>query len=657
MLRDDIENLVASVSDAILVLNQRGQVLYANPSAHRLFEREKLVGVNLGLPVVEQGKPANITLVRSSGIGSAELMSSHTNWDGQDAIVANLRDITDQTRAQAQMELQARALEAVHSAVAIMDAQGVIQWVNQAFVELTGHEREQAVGNTFSILHLRGEDQSRLKELWDKVSTGQVWQNVVISHHKDGRWMTVTETVSPIFEEGELSRLILVMDTIDDKEELKERIAYLTYHDPISGMFNKKGFLQELSKLIAIVTSEYHRVAVFVIYFSQDTLPEGYFQQYSNKLTLILESLDVVTATLDAHHLVVGVKFDERSIALSWLVKVILQDTLHDMVDPDSMTILFNCEPNIGVALYPSDAHSSGELLSNGLLALTSAKNKQLPYSFYDEKLLEEVNQELAIKEVLLESLKNNEFEMYFQPQVDIQSDKLIGAEALLRWNNPRFKHLPIYITIDVAEKYELISHISDFVLKSVIQHLLRWREQNLPLVKIALNFSALDLMKEDFDQYVMSALDASGIDPEQIEIEITETVLLKANFKENKAFHGLRERGIDLALDDFGTGYSTLSYLKMLPVNLIKIDKVFIDELTDELDVTRVLVDSIISLSKKLDKKVLAEGVETEAQKQVLRSMGCDYYQGYLFSKPLPVAEFEKLVVKELGDGNNLDG
>lgn len=290
-------------------------------------------------------------------------------------------------------------------------------------------------------------------------------------------------------------------------------------------------------------------------------------------------------------------------------------------------------------------------------MALTSAKNKQLPYSFYDEKLLEEVNQELAIKEVLLESLKNNEFEMYFQPQVDIQSDKLIGAEALLRWNNPRFKHLPIYITIDVAEKYELISHISDFVLKSVIQHLLRWREQNLPLVKIALNFSALDLMKEDFDQYVMSALDASGIDPEQIEIEITETVLLKANFKENKAFHGLRERGIDLALDDFGTGYSTLSYLKMLPVNLIKIDKVFIDELTDELDVTRVLVDSIISLSKKLDKKVLAEGVETEAQKQVLRSMGCDYYQGYLFSKPLPVAEFEKLVVKELGDGNNLDG
>jgi len=319
---------------------------------------------------------------------------------------------------------------------------------------------------------------------------------------------------------------------------------------------------------------------------------------------------------------------------------------------------LLNCEisikdkhvytsASIGITVFPDDGNETSILLKNVDTAMYSAKyNGKGKYSFFNKSMRDVVVRYVEIEKGLRDALKNNELEIYYQPQIDIINNKIKGFEALLRWNSSELGRICPTEFIPVAEQSGLLIPMGDWIIKKVCLQNNIWKSKGYMYDTIAINLSAIQIENHKFEETLKKLIAETKIDPKFVELEITESILMK-NFDNNvKLLTGIRALDVNIALDDFGTGYSSLSYLKQLPINTLKIDKSFIDNIvTNERE--KAIVDGIIQLAQKIDLDVIAEGAESKEQIGLLKKMGCNQIQSYYFSKPLPASEIEEKFLK----------
>lgn len=302
--------------------------------------------------------------------------------------------------------------------------------------------------------------------------------------------------------------------------------------------------------------------------------------------------------------------------------------------------------PSVGISMSPQDGHDTDELLKHADAALYQAKQSgRSTYRFYTSELHQESLERLKIERLLRKAVERNEFELYYQPQIDLQRGGIVGCEALIRWNQPALGFVQPVKFIPVAEHSKLIVEIGEWVMREACRQAKVWQDRGLNL-KVSFNVSARQFMQPaELLQTLRRALQDSGVNPALMQMELTESLLLDANTM-NSALQEIRGMGMQLALDDFGTGYSSLSYLRRFPIGVLKIDQSFVGA-ADKDETEAEMVKTIIGMGHNLKMGLVAEGIETQAQSDLLTEQGCDIGQGYHYSRPVPVAEFEKLLLQ----------
>jgi EAL domain-containing protein (putative c-di-GMP-specific phosphodiesterase class I) len=297
----------------------------------------------------------------------------------------------------------------------------------------------------------------------------------------------------------------------------------------------------------------------------------------------------------------------------------------------------------LGIALFPDDAPDAETLFRNAEAALKKAKQGGEPYLFYEQRMTERVSEKLALENKLRQALENEEFVLHYQPKIDLETRSIQSVEALIRWNSPQLGLVPPLNFIPLLEETGLILPVGSWALRRASLDHRVWAEQGFGAIRVAVNVSQIQLRQRDFVRVIQEAI-VDGVVPTGIDLEITESLVMQ-NVQENiEKLKAVRALGVNLSIDDFGTGYSSLGYLARLPVQFLKIDRSFIDAMHDDSN-AMTLVSTIISLAHSLKLEVVAEGVETEDQAKFLRLLRCDQMQGYLFSRPLPMAELLSLL------------
>ena len=453
-----------------------------------------------------------------------------------------------------------------------------------------------------------------------------------------------------VFDEEELRLLSELAGDIAfaiDHIEKRERLDYLAYYDELTGLANRRLFLERVAQFIRSAVSGGHKLALFVIDLERfkninDSLgrPAGdaLLKQVAQWLTRKAGDANLL-ARLDADHFAVVLLDARQEGGVTDFLESVMAEFLEHPFRLNDALFRIGCK--IGVALYPHDGADADTLFRNAEAALKKAKASGDRYLFYTQTMTTAVSGKLTLENQLRQALDKGEFVLHYQPKVNLAIGKLTSAEALIRWNDPRTGLVPPGRFIPILEETGLIYEVGRWALKKAIEDYLRWRLAGLAAVRIAVNVSPLQLRNRGFIAEIGQVIGVDAQAPAGLELEITESLIME-DIKHNIAsLQAIRTMGVSIAIDDFGTGFSSLSYLAKLPVDTLKIDRSFVIEMTAAPE-GLALVSTIISMAHSLKLKVVAEGVETEEQSRLLRLLACDEMQGFLFSKAVPGEMFE---------------
>jgi len=431
----------------------------------------------------------------------------------------------------------------------------------------------------------------------------------------------------------------------------QERIDYLAYYDVLTGLSNRTLFNDRLSQALTAAGREGSLVALVVFNIVQlravneahgERAGDAVLREMSQRLTLLAgDSARVARLGGDLFALMVPGARDLTEIS-----QLLGEEKFQFFKRPftfDSRALQVSARA--GVALFPADGMNADSLLHNAESALNEARSTGADMLFYSADVNARVSEQRKVEARLQQAVENDEFELHFQPKLDLHTRKVVGLEALLRWEHPERGLVPPIEFIHLLEETGLILAVGRWALKQAVQLRSEWRAAGVQAPRIAVNISAIQLKDTSFIRDVEAALDGAGAEG-GLDLEITESMLMENVMEGVEKLRAIREMGVQIGIDDFGTGYSSLSYISRLPVNTLKIDRSFINGMTEDPDKTSI-VSTIISLGHALRMEVVAEGVETEAQSQLLRLLRCDQIQGYLISKPLPAAQIVELLKK----------
>jgi diguanylate cyclase (GGDEF)-like protein/PAS domain S-box-containing protein len=452
------------------------------------------------------------------------------------------------------------------------------------------------------------------------------------------------------FDEAELKLLAglardvaYAMDHIDKQD----RLDYLAYYDVLTGLANRSLFLERVAQYMRSAVSGKHRLALFLIDIERfkninDSLgqPAGdaLLRQVAEWLTRNAGDANLV-ARIGADHFAVVLPEIKREGNVARLLEKSIKGFLEQPFRLDEA--VFRIAAKVGVALYPEDGGNADILLKRAEAALKEAKASGERYVFYAQRMSDTSAGTLSLENQLRQAIDKGEFVLHYQPKVNLVTGKLTGAEALIRWNDPQTGLVPPGRFIPVLEETGLIHEVGRWAVQTAVDDYLRWRAAGLPAVRIAVNVSPLQLRSRAFIEEIRSAIGIDAHAADGLELEITENLIMEDMKHSIASLQAIRAMGVSIAIDDFGTGFSSLSYLARLPVDTLKIDRSFVVDMTSGPQ-GLALVSTVITLAHALKLKVVAEGVETEEQSRLLRVLGCDEMQGYLFSKPVPGETFE---------------
>jgi len=542
--------------------------------------------------------------------------------------------------------LTAKVFESAAEAVVITDAKGTILNVNDAFVRVTGYSREEAIGQTPRLLKSGRHEQSFYATMWSNLLENGQWQGEIWNRRRDGEiypeWLSITAVREDGSDLGNPSHYVAMFSDITAAKHNEERLYRLANYDSLTDLPNRGLFRENLAKALAWAARNRRKVAVLFLDLDRFKLINDTLGHNAGD-ALLLDVAHRLKGCVREADTVARMGGDEFTIVLT------------DLPDADSaataarkilevMAVPFTIEgrelfitTSIGISLYPRDGEHLEDLLKAADMAMYHAKEQgRDTYQFHRPDSREEIGQAFALENGLRRALEREEFRVFYQPQVDIETGAIVGMEALLRWLHPERGLLPPDEFIPIAEETGMINAIGRWVLEQACRQNKQWQASGAGQFRIAVNLSGRQLKQEDLPEQIADALRRSGLAPRWLQVELTETSVMQNPVTAGRLLEEIRNLGVSVAIDDFGSGYTSLSYLKRLPIDGVKIDKSFIAGVVDDMD-DQAISKAIIALAESLRLKVVAEGVETHGQLAFLRENHCCDAQGYLFSRPLP--------------------
>jgi len=565
------------------------------------------------------------------------------------SMIGTTLDVTEQVRAEARLRQAASVFSSTEEGVVITDPGGVIIDVNPAFTEITGYSRAEAIGKNPRILRSDRQDAAFYAALWQSLNATGRWQGEIWNRRKSGEiypeWLTINAVRD---EDAQLVNYVAVFSDISGIKQSQAQLAHLAHHDPLTDLPNRLLFHDRLGHALSRADRDGSQLAVLFIDLDRfkhinDSLGhlagDGLLQEVARRLTGAVRKEDTVAR----------MGGDEFTLLLEDLRRpedaaVLARKLLEALGDPYAIAgrELF-VTASVGISLYPRDGRSAEELVRNADAAMYQAKDAgRNGYHFYTPELTAAALQRVHLEADLRRALGRGELVVHYQPQIELGSGRLIGAEALVRWRHPEQGLIAPDRFIHLAEDTGLIIELGELVLRAACRQAMDWLASGVPIERIAVNVSAQQVQRSDFVGTVRDVLADTGLPPRHLELEVTETFIMGQAEEGIRALHQLREMGVRLAVDDFGTGYSSLGYLKRLPIHMLKIDRSFVSELHGDSE-DLAIAKAVIALGRTLGLQVIAEGVEHDDQAGLLLAEGCHYAQGYLFGRPLEGADFAR--------------
>lgn len=524
--------------------------------------------------------------------------------------------------------------------------------INQAMLLFLGKKEEEVVGkNSSSLAYTIGEDNYALID--EGIRLEGSWRGELEIKTLEGNSKLVWTSVEAIIKEGALAHTVIMVTDISEIMQSRQRLEYIATHDTLTNLPNRVLLYDRLKVSIARVKrADALGAAIYINIDNFKDVNDNFGHSYGDALLVICSK--ILTTTLRAKDTIGRLGGDEFLIIIDEFYTIEdIEKVARKLLSLFSQFVRvrdveFDLSVSMGIAIYPDHAEDVEQIITAADTAMYHVKQMgRNNYSFYSPALTDEAQEVFRVGRCIKRALRNDSFYMVYQPQISLQNGTLMGVEALLRCHENCLQNASIEHLISIAEKSSMILEIGKKVFELVCEQLAQWREASYPSCTVAVNLSRRQLSDRHLVEMVMETIARYDICIDQIEFEITESSLIQSHILAQDNVKRLRELGFKFSIDDFGTGYSSLSNLRHFSLDKLKIDRSFIIELMRNRH-DRIIVEATINMGQSLGLVVLAEGVETEAQAEYLRQLGCDEIQGYFYSKPLSAKAFELLVTKE---------
>jgi two-component system CheB/CheR fusion protein len=566
------------------------------------------------------------------------------------SICTQANDVTHRRQADQQLRLAAKVFERSGEAILITDAHANILSINASFTRITGYAAEEVLGKNPSILKSGRTSPEFYQAMWFSLQEQGAWQGEIANRRKNGEvypeWLTINAVKN---DEGQVVNYVAIFGDITTLKISQQRIEFLATHDELTGLPNRSLLSDRLNQSLFHAKRQTGRLAVLFIDLDNfkninDTLGhdvgDRLLIQATQRLQQCVRDADTLARIGGDEFVAVltDIKLEEVNTVAGRIVDCLAASFL---IGENRLHV----SASIGISLFPDDGEDSISLLKNADTAMYRAKDRgRNQYQFFADEMKVVALQRMTLETGLRMALERDHLHMVYQPKIDLDSGLLIGAEALLRWEDPVLGAVSPAQFIPVAEGCGLIAAVGARVFDLVLQQIAAWRLQGLEVPRVAINVSTHQLRDADFVANLTARLGVNGVPAHGISIEITESALMQKIEVVRDKLMQLKAMGTHVSVDDFGTGYSSLAYLRKLPLNELKVDRSFVDGIAFEPD-DRSIAKTIIDMAHALGFRVVAEGVETQDQLDILAQDGCDVVQGYLLHRPLNAEAFERLL------------
>ncbi|MCU7835561.1 MAG: EAL domain-containing protein [gamma proteobacterium symbiont of Taylorina sp.] len=533
-------------------------------------------------------------------------------------------------------------LESTQEGIMVVDTHGKIEMVNPAFSTVTGYTEEEVIGKNPNILRSERHNNEFYKQMWEQINKVGYWQGEIWNKRKTGEIYPEWLSINTIFDEDRVIQgYASIFTDITERKKVEERIKNLAYYDFLTKLPNRRLLLDRLD--IATANAKRHNHILGLMFLDLD-----FFKRINDTLghaggdELLKQVAERLSSFIREGDTLARIGGDEFVVVLAELGKIseltqFAKRTLEQMKKPFyvmSQELFISC--SIGISLFPEDGEDPDTLLKHADTAMYRIKDLgRNGFELYAKSMDSKSIERLSMETSLHKALEKNEFFLTYQVKVDLSTGNIAGIEALIRWDHPDLGILQPDSFIELAEQTGLILPIGQWVLEEACRQNKQWQKMGLPYYRVAVNVSVHQFCREEIFLWIENALELSGLDAKYLELEITESSIMKKLERAKVTIKQLKETGVSISIDDFGTGFSSLAYLKEFTIDFLKIDRSFLTHLLEEKK-DQAIVSAIISMAKHLDIKVIAEGVELEEQVEFLKMSGCDEIQGFLISRPM---------------------
>jgi len=658
-------SVLENAADAVFIANSDGEYTYVNQKACELlgYPSEKLLSMSIpdifsdteavrALQGFEQLKQKGhllieLNLLASNGKEIPVEVNAIQLPDG--TFYGAARDISERKEAEAYLKQSAAVFESSRDAIMVTDAHGIIVALNPAFTEITGYQESEAVGRNTRFLRSDHHDRTFYQRLWNSLSQYDGWSGEIWNRHKDGQIYPAWLSLSTVRDENHnVTSYIGILSDLTRLKRSEEELEHLATHDPLTGLPNGRLLESRIEHAITQARRHQHGIAVMMLDIDRfkdinDSLGlnagDQLIKEMAGRVVSSVWDSDTV-ARIGGDELVVIVEeINDPEIAARIADK--LRQALSAPYTIDSQN--FYLTTSIGISYYPDNGDSAELLIRNADAAVYRAKDEgRNRVSFYSEDLSRSAMERLSLETELREALEHQQLELHYQPQIYLETKKLAGVEALVRWRHPEKGLIPPNKFIPVAETTGLIESIGEWVFAEACRQKCLWRKAGVDVPRIAVNLSAKQLGRGELIDAIRKTLALNDIAEGEIELELTETAIMHDPGKAAETLEAIACLGIEMAVDDFGTGYSSLAYLQRLNMNRLKIDQGFVRDIPDNKN-NAAICRTIIAMANSLGMETIAEGIEELQQKDYLESEMCTIGQGWFYAKAMPAAELEK--------------
>ena len=561
-------------------------------------------------------------------------------------VIGTHLDITERKRAELRLRLWATVSESTSEGVMITDRDGCIVAINRSFSAITGYRESEALGQTPALLRSDRHEEDFYQQMWRRLKEQGAWTGEIWNRRKSGEvypeWLNINAVTDA---DGEVSHYVGVFSDISDIKNSQARLEHLAHHDPLTDLPNRLLFHARI--VHALERARRHAGHVAVMFIDLDrfkNINDSYGHPFGD--TLLSAVARRIAGCVREEDTVARIGGDEFAVLLddvpssSEAIRVVekLMEAFSGATPCGDRELFVTV--SVGVSLFPQDGDDARELLRNADTAMYRAKEEgRNTYRFYTEEMTRRAFDRMFLETSLHRSVERDELFLTYQPKVELAGGRLIGVEALVRWRHPDMGIIGPDRFIPLAEESGFIIPLGEWVLHRACRQIRQWMDEGFDVGRVAVNVAGPQLRRGDLVNSVKRALRENGLNGERLVIEVTESFIMSEAERTAEILDALRAEGVRIAIDDFGTGYSSLSYLKRLPVDELKIDRSFVNDLPDNGEDVAI-ARAIITLAEVMEMEVVAEGVESEAQQAFLHTAGCGVGQGYLYSRPVVAEE-----------------